>query len=378
MKQHLYFCPVVGSPYRYTLIQKMQNAINEAPKKRNYDFIDHIRALAIIAIVAEHSFGAGVPLTPASLNWGVYVYMVQLTKFGTIAFFLLAGFLISDKFTDYTPGQYLKRRFSSTFGPWLFWSIIFLIGFMINLKVKANMYHDDRFNLSNILAEIKEIYFYTNYWFIINFMISITILLIFKKYLFDIRFGAILLAFTIFYSINVHYEWISAAHTTAILGFVFFLWLGAQMRKHWHQVETRLKTIPYWVLIAAVVITCIAAVQETLILTDAHSIHGTNTLRFTNILYSLAMFALLLKIGTMKALGYLTPRDTTFGIYLIHAIVLGFLTPEILRPLHIEPLQITLLPFIGYKLLFFILTYIITMLIVRLIGLTKAKSLIGN
>lgn len=353
-------------------------AVSAAPKKTNYDFVDHIRALAIIAIVGEHSLGAGVPLTAASSNYGFYLYMVQLTKFGTITFFLLAGFLISDKFTLYTPGEYLKRRFNNTFGPWLFWSLVFLAVFTINLRVKENMYHDGRFNMSAILAEVKEIYLYTNYWFIINFMVSITLLLIFKKYLYNKWFGGILLLFTIFYSINVHYEWISAAHTTAILGFVFFLWLGAQLRKNFQLVDQWLAKVPYWVLILLVIATGYAAVQEAIYLEHQHSVHNFNTLKATNVLYSLSMFALLLKAKTFKALYYLKPRDTTFGMYLVHAIVLGFVTPEILRPLHVDQGQIALPYFVAYKTVFFVITYAITLLIVRVIGATKAKGIIGN
>jgi probable poly-beta-1,6-N-acetyl-D-glucosamine export protein len=347
-------------------------------KKSNYDFVDHIRALAIIAIVGEHCLTAGVPLTSASGNYGIYLYMMQATKFGTISFFLLAGFLISDKFTTYTPGEYLKRRFNNTFGPWLFWSLVFLAAFAINLRVKENIYHDGRFNMGAILAEVKEIYLYTNYWFIINFMISITLLLIFKRFLYNKWFGLVLLSFTVFYSINVHYEWISAAHTTAILGFVFFLWLGAQLRKNFAVVDEWSVKTPYGILILLVVATGFAAVQEALYLEHHHSVHNFNTLKATNILYSLSMFALLLKIRTLKPLYDLKPRDTTFGIYLVHAIILGFVTPEILRPLHIDAAEISLPYFVAYKTLFFLLSYAITWIIVRAIGLTKAKGIIGT
>lgn len=354
----------------------MQNLINEAPKKKNYDFIDHIRAIAMIAIVAEHSFGTK-PIE-GSYNYWLNIGMAQATKFGTISFFLLAGFLIGDKFTDYTPGQYLKRRFSNTFGPWLFWSVIFIVCFMANLQVKAHMYHDDRFNWQNIWAEIQMVYLYSNYWFIINFMVSITILLLFKKHLYNLKFGIGLLVCTLFYSVNVYFNWVNGAHTTAILGFVFFLWLGAQLRKNWHLIEQRLKRIPYWAIILMIVVSYSMAYQEILLITAQKSIHGFNTLRFSNILYSLSVFALLLKIRTFKALDILQPRQTTFGIYLIHAIIVVYATPEILRPLHAEPAQFGIITFIGYNLAVVVINYTITLLLVKLINLTRGKRLVGN
>lgn len=202
-----------------------QNLVNEAPTKRNYDFIDHIRCLAMISIVFEHSFGAHEFPIYSSKFWA-YLSVIQIGKYGTVIFFLLAGFLIGDKFTDYTPGEYLKRRFSNTFGPWLFWSGVYIVCMMISLHITGKMYHDNRFNLANILNEIKITYLYTNYWFIINFMVSISLLLIFKRYLYSTVFGGVLLMFTLIYCVNIHFQWFDPSHTIAILGFIFFLMAG--------------------------------------------------------------------------------------------------------------------------------------------------------
>jgi len=373
--------PIFAFMQRYEpwhLQYAMQSTVNQTPKKRSYDFVDHIRAIAMIAIVAEHSLSAGVALTPGTDKVDAYYILTQLTKFGTITFFLLAGFLIGDKFTDYTPGEYLKRRFSSTFGPWMFWSIVFILCFAANLKVKANMYHDDRFNWANIWDQVKLVYLYTNYWFIINFMVSITILLIFKKYLYTNWFGATLLICTLFYSINAYTAWINPSHTTAILGYVFFLWLGAQLRKYWQQVEVAISRISYLAIFIAIVVTYAASMYEIKALTAINSMDNINTLRISNILYTLSVFALLLKVNTFKVLDYLQPRQSTYGVYLIHPVVLVYVSPEILRPLHIEVNQISLAAFIAYKVLFLVLTYALTFLVIRLLNLTRARTLIGN
>lgn len=360
------------------MLTMQQNLINEEPrKKKNYDFIDAIRCISMMGIVGEHSLGSYNFPKGSDREWA-YILIAQLIKFGTIIFFLLSGFLISDKFTDYTPGQYLKRRFSNTFGPWLFWSLLFVACFAMNTHVKDRMYHDHTLTWAAILKEIKIVYLYTNYWFIINFMVSISLLLIFKKYLYNLYFGLILFCFTIFYCINIHFEWIDPSHTIAILGFVFFLWLGAQLRKHWTAVENRIQKTSYLLLIVLTIVTFGLSILEITALRNGHSVDPYNTLRFTNVLYSLVVFVLLLKIKHINAVKFLKPRETTYGIYLIHYIIVIFAAPEIFRPLHIEVLELDVWHLLAFKLLTFVMVYGITWSLVMLINKSPVKRIVGN
>ena len=354
----------------------MHNLINEAPAKKNYDFIDAIRCLAMIAIVAEHSIGSYNFVKGSAIYWG-YTGLVQLAKFGTVAFFMLAGFLISEKFTDYTPAQYLKRRISTTFGPWVFWSLVYIAAMIVSMAVKERIYHRGEFTLANILHGIKTVYLYTNYWFIINFLVSITILLVFRRYLYSLYLGVPLLAFTIFYAVNIHYEWIEASHTTAILGFVFFLWLGAQLRKYWQQTEAWVNKQPYLPIIAIVFITFALSVYEIYQLTG-RSIDPINTLRLSNLLYSLAFFVLLLRIKTFGFTTYLKPRQSTYGIYLIHYIIVVFVVPEILIHFNFNVESMNALLFVLLKIAIFLIVYAISFGVVSLINGSKARGLMGN
>ena len=112
----------------------MQNLVNYAPAKKNYDFIDNIRSVAMISIVMEHCFSFNEKLyNPTDqLSITTYAVVIQFIKFGTISFFLLAGFLIGEKFTTYSPWQYLKRRIDNTIFPWLLWSVIFVLFIVAN------------------------------------------------------------------------------------------------------------------------------------------------------------------------------------------------------------------------------------------------------
>lgn len=354
----------------------MHNLINEAPAKKNYDFIDAIRCLAMIAIVAEHSIGSYNFVKGSAIYWG-YTGLVQLAKFGTVAFFILAGFLISEKFADYTPAQYLKRRIATTFGPWIFWSLVYVVAMIVNMAVKERIYHRGEFNLANILSGAQTVYLHTNYWFIINFLVSITILLVFRRYLYSLYLGAVLLCFTIFYAINIHYEWVEASHTTAILGFVFFLWLGAQLRRNWQQIEAWVNKLSYPVILVVLLLAFALSVYEIFALTGS-SADPFNTLRFSSLLYSLVFFVLLLRIKTFGFTSYLKPRQTTYGIYLIHYIIVSFVVPEIFIHFNFDAYNMSVPQFVAFKIATFLIVYSITFGIVSLLNRGRTRVLVGN
>ncbi|RYE14808.1 MAG: acyltransferase [Rickettsiales bacterium] len=362
----------------------MQNLVNDIPTpKKNYDFVDAIRAIAMMGIVMEHSiYFSESAYHPSNPNhYYIYAIMFQFTKFGTINFFLLAGFLIGEKFTDYSPIQYLKRRVESTVKPWIFWSLFYLLLHIITDVIIVYRFNKGVFDqdfINNILDQTKIIYLYSNYWFIPNFLCCITVLLIFKQYLYSYWLGFILLIFSLIYSINIYYTWIEPEHTTAILGFVFFLWLGAKFNKNYKFFEEWIsKTSIYtWIVLALLML--FLGVKEGLILKQAHSVDPYNSLRITNILYSIVIFFLLFRIKNLKFTAILQPRETTYGIYLIHYIIVDSVLSEVFRPLKFDVTPLPLFELIAYQILRFVLVYGITLGLVRILNYTKLKWTIGR
>jgi hypothetical protein len=108
------------------------------------------------------------------------------------------------------------------------------------------------------------------------------------------------------------------------------------------------------------------------------SIDAFNTLRISNIFFSLVFFALLLRIRTFKFITYLKPRQTTYGIYLIHYILLIFLLPEIFGHFNIDVPNLSIPLMLLYRLLVFVLTYGLTFVVVMLLSNSRAKKLVGN
>lgn len=357
----------------------MSDNVISPPAKKNFDFIDSIRCIAMIGIVMEHSVYVGTYVFKGlNTNHLVYMGLIQLSKFGTIAFFLLAGFLIGDKFKDYSPLAYFKRRISNTFKPWLLWSLVFL--FVILFKEWVVMHRDATFDYwGSFLQSLKIVYLFSNYWFIINFLICIAILLFFRKYLYSSYLGLVLLIASLTYSINIYFEWFEPLHTTAIFGFVFYLWLGAKLHQKWEVVEKSIHRVPLFVFFVGFVVTFALSLYETTYLWSVKSIDPYNTLRLSNILYSMASIALLLKIRNFAFVKYIHPRETTFGIYLIHYIFVYSVLPELFRPLHLlEVTQMSIGMMLLYVAIRFILTYGITWALVNMLSRSKIKWVVGR
>ncbi len=352
--------------------------------KVNYEFIDNIRFIAIIAIVAEHSYFWPTNLYFKPLHEQlIQIFSMQLPKFGTIIFFLLAGFLIGDKINTYQPFEYLKRRFDNTCKPWLFWVFIYLVLEYINSVVvyfrfgSADAFKQPLLYFSN---EINYIAFETSFWFIINFIICIAVLMVFRKYLYSFKFGLILALFSLFYAVNIYFNWIPSRHTMAFLGFVFYLWLGVQMHKYYNGFLKWINEKSFILLAALVVFTfCLAYAESLYLMNFVPKVDPYNTLRFTNILYSLAAFLFFFKIGNISWVNKLNPRNTTFGIYLIHYIVIAQVLPLIFRPLEINYQAQSAIFLLGFQILRFVLAFTVTYLLTSLIRKSsRIKWMIGQ
>lgn len=352
----------------------------EIKKTKNFGFIDTIRCISMVGIVFEHS----------SVLWGniyettgdrlIQASAIQFFKFATIVFFIISGFLLNHKFTEYSAVGYLKNRFKNTIGPWLFWVMILVLLNLCHMYFMHMKSDDPLIPLPEyIYDQLSNIIFHTSFWFIFNFLICISILLLFKKYLFNLSFGILLGCVSLFYSLNLYYGWIITEHTTALFGFVFYLWLGVYVNKYYHLISKFIITISWFWLIAINVGLFAICNAEILFLMNRGSIDSFNTLRISNILYSIGMFLLLLKIGPIKPIQrILKPRETTFGIYLIHQIFIFRLLPEIFNPIGIMVVsKMTVLQATSYTLVRFTIVYFLSILVVATILKTRAKWIIG-
>lgn len=353
-----------------------------SPTKKNFDFIDFIRGIAMFGIVFEHSSAFWFIKYSEQSDQLIQAGYMQLAKFATIVFFLISGFLINYKFTEYTPFEYLKNRFKNTIGPWLFWITVFILlknahSFFMYFKTRDAIYLPNTW-YDATFGQFFYTIFYTNYWFILNFLICIVVLLLFKKHLYKIGFGIILGLISVTYSVNLYYGWFPAEHTTAIFGFVVYLWLGVFLNRYYESVTAFLRKVPMIALITTALILFSLATLETVKLMELKIADPYNTLRITNIAYSMVMFGILLKLGSMKSIQkLLQPRQTTYGIYLIYFIIIELVLSEIVRPLKLPLDTMPPVEAIAYSIVRFIIVYGLTVVLIKLILKTKFKRLIG-
>lgn len=328
----------------------------------------------MIGIVMEHSSPfLGLKLINLQ-DQIVQTLALQFIKFGTIVFFILAGFLIGDKFNQYTTKQYLGRRLHTTLRPWLFWVTVFIILLYINEGVLYfKHYNTTGFSdpLAFIFEQLHFIIVYTSFWFIINFMLCITILLLFRKYMYNFIFGTILGVLSLFYSVNLYFEWIPTGHTTALFGFVFYLWLGVILHKYFENFKEWVNKRSFSSLFFWVILTFILSCLETLNLMQLGSEDSLNTLRITNIFFSFACFLFLYRFCNFKAIEKLNPRSMTFGIHLLHHILIIIFLPMLIRPLKIVYKNEPAWHLFFLQFLIFLLIYATTYALVYYIGKSK-------
>lgn len=354
---------------------------NTQVEKKNFDFVDTIRCISMIGIVFEHSAAVPTNIYHNFYETFVETSVIQFFKFSTIAFFLIGGFLINHKFQEYTPGQYLKNRFKSTVRPWLFWICVFILFTLIDQYV---IYFKGDHKLVNHFSEyfgalIIRVLFFTSYWFILNFLFCISILLIFKKHLYNIWFGVFWGCVSLLYSANLYFNWTVTTHSTALLGFVFYLWLGVYMNKFFDQIMEFLRNTSWAKMIFVALGLFLLSDLESFYLIKLGSHDAYNTLRVSNILYSLGMFGILLKMGGVPSIQKrFQPRDTTFGIHLIHFLLIDRFLPLIFQPLRLNFLHYSVWTNSAIHILRFLVIYTVSFFIAKLITTSRAKWIVGR
>ncbi len=289
--------------------------------KPNHLFVDTVRFWSMLAIVAIHCIGFLNPFlgVPARLGDA----LVTPFKFGTIAFFLISGFLLGERLDTCKPLEYLVRRIQKVMLPWLTWFTLF-----VACLVVADLVHH-RLTLTSPLAvslaianKMVECAFGTAFWFVPNLILALSVLLVFRRHLHSLRFGALLFAINLLYVFNVYGRWLPSRHTQALLAFVGYLWLGSFAARHFGAIEAWLARVRTELLIVVSLLTATAAFGETQVLTALGSPDPLNTLRLTNQIFSIVVVLLLLKLRHRSWPRFINVRDQTFGIYLAHPLIL--------------------------------------------------------
>jgi len=290
-------------------------------------FVSNVRFLSMAAVVFVHCItGFFWQAGFRSEEW-LERGMRQPVSFDVIGFFLISGFLMEEGLARRSPAEYLKRRIRRIVPPWLFW---FSLYYSISL---VNDIMHDRLNLLSwrdgihfILHGMVFCLFTSAYWFVPNLLIALCILLFFRRFLFDFRMGLFLLALSIFYGLDIYGQWIHLRnHTAALFGFVFYLWLGQWAARNFAMIQRWSSRISTPALLAVGTLAGLGALMESTLLFAAGNPFPMNTLRICNQVYAIVLVFAIFKLRMPVWPRWFNVRATTFGIYLIHPVILWFL-----------------------------------------------------
>lgn len=100
-------------------------------KETKLQWADSLRALATIAVIILHVTAPLLTSMESLTDWWIGNIIESSVRFSVPVFFMLTGALIFDK--EYSIGTFLKKRFFRVIIPFLFWSIPYIL-FSLILK----------------------------------------------------------------------------------------------------------------------------------------------------------------------------------------------------------------------------------------------------
>jgi len=219
--------------------------------------------------------------------------------------------------------------------------------------------------------------FHAAYWFIPVALISVLLLIAFKKHINNLWLGMFLGVCALFYGVNLYHGWVSANHTQAFVGYVFFVWLGAQLKIHSEWIKPLLGNLPWPALLAISLILFAIACLEGMTLASIGCVDPYASLRISNAVLSIVVFLYLLKSHRFNWIRHLRPGQNTYGIYLIHSIVISELTPLVGRHIYKYHLQQHLPYLFLIQLLFFAIVLAISFIAVECLRRSPLRFVIG-
>lgn len=288
--------------------------------KVSYAFVDMVRFLATFGIVFIHSY---VPMHGMETNAFVhhlphaeyYLYVKQVFKFSTICYFLIAGFLLADKSIESSPFAYYLRRLNVIAVPYLLAVTLFIAA----LALQSYLVQGQHITVAYIIEIIKYVILYSPFWYVPNYLLCLLVIVCFSRYASSIYFGAVLLLITACNTWYNVYAGNNHTHTTALTGFIFYMWLGMYIKKK--NLAAAMQNAGPLVTGSLLLLLYILSNCETYyMLYHTHIAETLNTLRISNQLYSVAFFVFIVSCCKKPAnFGILNPRRETYGIYLYHS-----------------------------------------------------------
>lgn len=244
----------------------------------------------------------------SQLSFSFFSVAISLFKFSSIIFFLISGYLFETnkrRYTDFK--KFVLDKYHALLKPYL---VIFFIPVCLFLLL-VQPYFGDTYNLSftGYLKNITSAVFLSNYWFVpvllLYFILNFFIPYKWLKVLFPLS-----ILITLSYSLNLYLNLISTVHTLSFIGFLSFFFLGRmQVHKVYKPVKLHFK------ILLVILFLLLSIAESHFLFYKVHQFDAWNTLKFSNILYSIAVVLLLTHVPEFPPA---FKRINTYFIYLIH------------------------------------------------------------
>jgi hypothetical protein len=351
---------------------EQQPKASASADKVSYAFVDMVRFLATLGIVYIHSY---VPMHGMETNAFVhhmphaeyYLYVKQLFKFATICYFLIAGFLLADKSIESSPFTYYRRRLNVIAIPYIFALLLFIAALALHSYITSGHH----ITIGYVIEIAKYVLLYSPFWYVPNYLLCLFVIVCFSKYATSIYFGAVLFLITALNTWFNVYAGNTHTHTTALTGFIFYMWLGMYIKKK-NLVAGMQNAGPIITGAVMIVFYILSDCETHYMLFHTHIAETLNTLRISNQLYSVAFFAFIVSCCKKPvSFGGLNPRKETYGIYLYHSfftfIIISLIEQWLSNQFGIDLFSFNVYHVIIVTLISFILSYIATTMVVKLL-----------
>ena len=339
-----------------------------------------IRFLSVCSIVWGHCLlGWDHVSSHNNLFLFTRAIFIQIGRIGTINFFFISGYFLIDKINQFNIISYLRHRLFTLILPWVFFLSLFVL---IQIFEVIPFHQLVTTSISQILVTALKLgnafIFHSAYWFVPASIVSAVILVLFQKHLNRAWFGAILIGITLFYEINLYHGWITTSHSKAFVGYTLFMWLGMQVKINLPRIKAFVDNLS-WAIIFPIILFCFAmAAAEGVKLMTLGSADPFASIRFSNAILSIVTFLSLLKSTRLDWVNIFKPRNTVYGIYLIHCIFISQLTGLINKNVSGTNQTTNLQYSIIIQVIFFSFIMATSWVIVKAINRSPFKFIIGT
>jgi hypothetical protein len=338
--------------------------------KKHSVSIDNFRAVAIIAIVIHHTC---INMSP-NIHYTIpYLIYANLTKYGTILFMVISGFLFHKNFHKYSIQSLIERKIKTVVIPSIPFMLIWVFIVFFNCKSQ---------DVESLIFSIKNCLLYSPYWFIVN-LFFIQIIHYYIKNVNNILNFILFSVLTLFYCINIHEGWVVTSNTNSIFAYLLFFHIGRIISENFELIngfclklfasKVKLTMFICFVLVLLILSSYESFNLETIPRT--YIIDALNILRFGNICFSLALIVLFYCMRKELKLDKWFNGKSVFLIYLIHPYFLS-INNLFCKFLPFTNTENHGLEYVPFELFFTFLVIVISLKLANIIQSNKQLSII--